>query len=203
MLELWLCCPSSIPRVDPASLNQSFHPGDTIAVVLKGSPLIGRLLSIKGSKAVVSFGGQRRDQDLPLRELVPVDSTGELSSQPLPSPEEVPSFAPTSRNLIEAWQLLVEDGTEGSSRLTLIEFCELLQDPISLPGIAAVWTWLQEPQSLFRWRRDRLVQPLTADERVRLRQQRRSERQAVQHEQRQLELLRLQHPWSEQERGGC
>ena len=200
MLELWLCCPSSIPRVDPASLNQSFHPGDTVAVVLKGSPLIGRLLSIKGSKAVVSFGGQRRDQDLPLRELVPVDSTEELSSQPLPSPEEVPSFAPTSRNLIEAWQLLVEDGTEGSSRLTLIEFCELLQDPISLPGIAAVWTWLQEPQSLFRWRRDRLVQPLTADERVRLRQQRRSERQAVQHEQRQLELLRRQHPWTEQER---
>ena len=200
MLELLLCCPSSIPRVDPASLNQSFHPGDTIAVVLKGSPLIGRLLSIKGSKAVVSFGGQRRDQDLPLRELVPVDSTGELSSQPLPSPEEVQSFAPTSRSLIEAWQLLVEDGPDGSSRLNLIEFCELLQDPISLPGIAAVWTWLQEPQSLFRWRRDRLVQPLTADERVRLRQQRRSERQAVQHEQRQLELLRLQHPWSEQER---
>ena len=200
MLELLLCCPSSIPRVDPASLNQSFHPGDTIAVVLKGSPLIGRLLSIKGSKAVVSFGGQRRDQDLPLRELVPVDSTGELSSQPLPSPEEVQSFAPTSRSLIEAWQLLVEDGPEGSSRLNLIEFCELLQDPISLPGIAAVWTWLQEPQSLFRWRRDRLVQPLTADERVRLRQQRRSERQAVQHEQRQLELLRLQQPWSEQER---
>ena len=200
MLELLLCCPSSIPRVDPASLNQSFHPGDTVAVVLKGSPLIGRLLSIKGSKAVVSFGGQRRDQDLPLRELVPVDSAGELSSQPLPSPEEVQSFAPTSRSLIEAWQLLVEDEPEGSSRLNLIEFCELLQDPISLAGIAAVWTWLQEPQSLFRWRRDRLVQPLTADERVRLRQQRRSERQAVQHEQRQLELLRLQQPWSEQER---
>ena len=200
MLELWLCCLSSIPRVDPASLNQSFHPGDTIAVVLKGSPLIGRLLSIKGSKAVVSFGGHRRDQDLPLRDLVPVESTGELSSQPLPSPEEVQSFAPTSRSLIEIWQLLDEDGSEGSSRLTLIEFCELLQDPISLPGVAAVWTWLQEPQSLFRWRRDRLVQPLTADERVRLRQQRRSERQVVQHEQRQLELLRLQRPWSEQER---
>ena len=176
-------------------MNQSFHPGDTIAVVLKGSPLIGRLVSIKGSKAVISFGGQRRDQDLPLRDLVPVDSIGDLSSQPLPSPEEVQSFAPSSRSLVEAWQLLVDDGPEGSSRLSLIEFCELLQDPISLPVIAAVWTWLQEPQSLFRWRRDRLVQPLTADERVRLRQQRRSERQAVQHEQRQLELLRLQQPW--------
>ena len=43
-------------------------------MVLKSSPLIGRLLSIKGSKAVVSFGGQRRDQDLPLRDLVPIDS---------------------------------------------------------------------------------------------------------------------------------
>ena len=200
MHELWLCCPSSIPRVDSGSLNQSFHPGDTIAVVLKGSPLIGRLVSIKGSKAVVSFGGQRRDQDLPLRDLVPVDSTGDLSSQPLPSPEEVQSFAPSSRSLVEAWQLLVDDGPEGSSRLNLIEFCELLQDPISLPVIAAVWTWLQEPQSLFRWRRERLVQPLTADERVRLRQQRRCERLAVQQEQRQLALLRINRPWSERER---
>ena len=200
MLGLLLCCPSSIPRVDSAALSQSFHSGDTIAVVLKGSPLIGRLLSIKGSKAVVSFGGQRRDQDLPLRDLIPVDQSGELSSQPLPAPDQVQDCAPTSRSLIEAWQLLADEGPEGSSKLSLVEFCELLQDPVSLPVIAAVWTWLQEPQSLFRWRRDRLVQPLTADERIRLRQQRRSERRVAQHQQRQLELMRIQRPLSDDEK---
>ena len=101
-------------------MSQSFHPGDTIAVVLKGSPLIGRLLSIKGSKAVVSFGGQRRDQDLPLRDLIPVDQSGDLSSQPLPAPDQVQDCAPTSRSLIEAWQLLADEGPEGSSKLSLV-----------------------------------------------------------------------------------
>ena len=68
--------------------------------------------------------------------------------------------------MVEAWQLLVEDAPDGSTRLSLAEFCELLQDPPSLAGVAAIWTWLQSSQSLFRWRRDRLVQPLTLDERV-------------------------------------
>ena len=181
-------------------MNQSFQPGDTIAVVLKGSPLIGRLLSIKGSKAVVSFGGQRRDQDLPLRDLVPIDSHTDFSSQPVPSPEQVQACSPSQRSLVEAWQLLVEDAPDGGSRLRLGEFSELLQDPPSLALIAAVWTWLQSSQSLFRWRRDRLVQPLTAEERGRLRQQRRSEQRRAQKERRQQELMALKRPWTDQER---
>ena len=181
-------------------MNQSFQPEDTVAVVLKGSPLIGRLLSIKGSKAVVSFGGHRRDQDLPLRDLVPVVSSVDFRSQPVPTPEQVQTCSPSLRSLVEAWQLLVEDAPDGSTRLSLAEFCELLQDPPSLAGVAAIWTWLQSSQSLFRWRRDRLVQPLTIDERVRLRQQRQSARQVAQRQQRQLELMRLQQPWSEEER---
>ena len=66
--------------------------------------------------------------------------------------------------------------------------------------VAAIWTWLHSPQSLFRWRRDRLVQPLTKEERVRLREQRRAERREERQEQRQLELMRLQRPWTDQER---
>ena len=181
-------------------MNQSFQPGDTVAVVLKSSPLIGRLLSVKGSKAVVSFGGQRRDQDLPLRDLVALEQSGPLASQAVPTPEQVQANDPSRRNLVEAWQLLVDDAPDGSARLSLTEFCGLLQDPPSLAVVAAIWTWLHSPQSLFRWRRDRLVQPLTTEERVRLREQRRAERREERQEQRQLELMRLQRPWTDQER---
>ena len=181
-------------------MNQSFQPGDTVAVVLKSSPLIGRLLSVKGSKAVVSFGGQRRDQDLPLRDLVALEQCGPLASQAVPTPEQVQANDPSRRNLVEAWQLLVDDAPDGSARLSLTEFCGLLQDPPSLAVVAAIWTWLHSPQSLFRWRRDRLVQPLTTEERVRLREQRRAERREERQEQRQLELMRLQRPWTDQER---
>ena len=181
-------------------MNQSFQPGDTVAVVLKSSPLIGRLLSVKGSKAVVSFGGQRRDQDLPLRDLVALEQSAPLASQAVPTPEQVQANDPSRRNLVEAWQLLVDDAPDGSARLSLTEFCGLLQDPPSLAVVAAIWTWLHSPQSLFRWRRDRLVQPLTTEERVRLREQRRAERREERQEQRQLELMRLQRPWTDQER---
>ena len=181
-------------------MNQSFQPGDTVAVVLKSSPLIGRLLSVKGSKAVVSFGGQRRDQDLPLRDLVALEQSGPWASQAVPTPEQVQANDPSRRNLVEAWQLLVDDAPDGSARLSLTEFCGLLQDPPSLAVVAAIWTWLHSPQSLFRWRRDRLVQPLTTEERVRLREQRRAERREERQEQRQLELMRLQRPWTDQER---
>ena len=181
-------------------MNQSFQPGDTVAVVHKSSPLIGRLLSVKGSKAVVSFGGQRRDQDLPLRDLVALEQSGPLASQAVPTPEQVQANDPSRRNLVEAWQLLVDDAPDGSVRLSLTEFCGLLQDPPSLAVVAAIWTWLHSPQSLFRWRRDRLVQPLTKEERVRLREQRRAERREERQEQRQLELMRLQRPWTDQER---
>ena len=172
-------------------MNSTVHPGDTVAVVLKGSALIGRLLSIKGSKAVVSFAGQRRDQDLAIRDLTLISAGTSITTQPLPLPEQVQNRLPCTRTAGEAWWLLESDQPGGAARLSLIELSELLLNPVDLAGVAAVWTWLQGKQNWFRWRRDRLVQPLTYDEIRRLRQQRHREQRAIQHEQRQQALLRL------------
>ena len=181
-------------------MNNSIQPGDTVAVVLKGSPLFGRLLSIKGSKAVLSFGGQRRDQGLPLRDLIAIDPEHLFDSSELPAPEQVQDNAPSPRSVVEAWQLLETDQPGGMARLSLCELGELVLNPFNLAGLAALWTWMHGTQQLFRWRRDRLVQPLTRDERANLRRQRRSVRLAQRHEQRQLDLLRAQRVLTDQER---
>jgi exoribonuclease-2 len=181
-------------------LNNSIQPGDTVAVVLKGSPLFGRLLSIKGSKTVVSFGGQRRDQGLPLRELIAIDPEHLFDGSELPTPEQVQDSAPSARAVVEAWQLLETDQPGGMARLSLCELGELVLTPFNLAGLAALWAWLHGSQQLFRWRRDRLIQPLTLEERASQRRQRRSERQAQRKEQRQLALLRAQRALSDDER---
>ena len=173
-------------------MSNSIQPGDTVAVVLKGSPLIGRLLSIKGSKAVVSFGGQRRDQGLPLRDLIAIDPDHLFDNSVLPAPEQVQDSAPSARAVVEAWQLLETDQPGGMARLSLCELGELVLTPLNLEGLAALWSWVQGSQQLFRWRRDRLLQPLTLEERASQRRQRRSERQAQRKEERQLELLRTE-----------
>lgn len=181
-------------------MNNSIQPGDTVAVILKGSPLFGRLLSIKGSKAVLSFGGQRRDQGLPLRELIPIDPEHRFVHSDLPAPQQVQDSAPSARAVLEAWQLLEMDQPGGLPRLSLCELGELVLTPFNLAGLAALWAWLHGSQQLFRWRRDRLIQPLSREERASLRRQRRAERQAQQHEQRQLALLRAERALSDDER---
>ena len=180
-------------------MNNSIQPGDTVAVVLKGSPLFGRLLSIKGSKAVLSFGGQRRDQGLPLRDLIAIDPDHQFNNSALPAPEQVQDSSPSPRAVVEVWQLLETDQPGGMARLSLCELGDLLLSPLSLAGVAALWSWLNGPQQLFRWRRDRLIQPLTKEERAGLRRQRRSERQAQLHKQRQLALLQRECTFSDGE----
>ena len=181
-------------------MNNSIQPGDTVAVVLKGSPLIGRLLSIKGSKAVLSFGGQRRDQGMPLRDLIAIDPEHLFDSTVLPAPEQVQDSAPSARAVVEAWQLLETDQPGGSARLSLWELGELVLTPFNLAGLAALWAWLHGTQQLFRWRRDRLIQPLPREERASLRRQRRAERREQQQQQRQLELLRAERGLTDAER---
>ena len=181
-------------------MNHSIQPGDTVAVVLKGSPLIGRLLSIKGSKAVLSFGGQRRDQGMPLRDLIAIDPEHLFDTTVLPAPEQVQDSAPSARAVVEAWQLLETDQPGGSARLSLWELGELVLTPFNLAGLAALWAWLHGTQQLFRWRRDRLIQPLPREERASLRRQRRAERREQQQQQRQLELLRAERGLTDAER---
>ena len=86
------------------------------------------------------------------------------------------------------------------ARLSLCELGDLVLTPFNLAGLAALWAWLHGSQQLFRWRRDRLIQPLPFEERTSLRRQRRAERQAQQDEQRQLALLQAERALSDDER---
>lgn len=190
----WLCFHSSTPRADPQALTNTASPGDTVAVILKGTPLIGRLLSTKGSRAVIFFCGQRRNQELPLRELTFFDPEGRFSSEDLPQPEQIQERCPSARTTGEAWLLLESDQPGGQARLDLLDFCDLLLPSIDLAGVAAVWTWLLGSQGWFRWRRDRLIQPLSAQDIRRQHRQDRAEQLAIQLEQRQQDLLLQSHP---------
>ena len=135
-------------------VKASVKANDIVAVVLKGVPLIGRLLSLKGSKAVISFGGQRRDQDLPLRELVPV---GHVSDQPLPTPDELSELMPDRKTAAEAWWILAADAEAMQQNQTLLELTDLLKANVDTPDIAATWSWLHGDQPWFRWRRDQSI----------------------------------------------
>ena len=196
----WLCFRSSTLRAEAQALSGTASPGDTVAVSLKGTPLIGRLLSIKGSKAVVVFYGQRRNQELPLRELIFFDSENRFSSEELPQTERIQDRCPSARTTGEAWLLLESDQPGGKARLDLLDFCDLLLPSVDLAGVAAVWTWLQGSQRWFRWRRDRLIQPLTAQEIRRQHRQNRAEQRAIQREQRQQALLMQCHPLTEDQK---
>ena len=183
-------------------MASDFQTDDIVGVLLKGQPLIGRLLSCKGSKAVLAFGGQRRDQEIPLRELVPC---GELSDSVrrsvLPTPEQVQSIVLSPRVSAEAWWLLVSDVTDDTLPcISLSDLTDLLVGQPDLIALAAVWSWLNGPQIWFRLRRDRTLQarPLNEIRQQRLKQRR--EHLQREHDLRQLALLQESAPLTEQRR---
>mgnify|MGYP001179789534 CR=1 FL=1 len=160
-------------------MKTTLQPDAIVGVLLKGQPLIGRLLSLKGSKAVVSFGGQRRDQDLPLRDLSPTGASGNgPDRRVLPTPEAVQAISIAARTGAEAWWLLMSDAGDGSEApcLCLAELTDLLLGFRGLADLAAVWAWLHSDQVWFRIRRDHTVQPRGVDDIRRQRQQSHRER---------------------------
>ena len=161
-------------------MKPAFAPGEIVAVVIKGQALLGRLLSFKGSKAALSFGGQRRDQELPQRELIALPGLdADVASGTLPTPEDNQSRQPQSRAAAEVWWLLMSDHVGSSDQcpaLSLIELAELMTHPLDLTGLAAVWSWLHTDQPWFRLKRDRSIQPKSSDE---IRRQRLQTRQLV------------------------
>ena len=167
-------------------VKASVKANDIVAVVLKGVPLIGRLLSLKGSKAVISFGGQRRDQDLPLRELVAV---GHVSDQPLPTPDELSELMPDRKTAAEAWSILAADAEAMQQNQTLLELTDLLKANVDTPDIAATWAWLHGDQPWFRWRRDQSISVVPLDEIQRKRKLQKQQRLAEDHSQQQIALL--------------
>ena len=167
-------------------VKASVKANDIVAVVLKGVPLIGRLLSLKGSKAVISFGGQRRDQDLPVRELVAV---GHVSDQPLPTPDEVSGLMPDRKTAAEAWWILAADAEAVQQNQSLLELTDLLRANVDTPDIAATWAWLHGEQAWFRWRRDQSIAVVPLDEIQRKRKLQKQQRLAEDHNQQQIAVL--------------
>ena len=167
-------------------VKASVKANDIVAVVLKGVPLIGRLLSLKGSKAVISFGGQRRDQDLPVRELVAV---GHVSDQPLPTPDEVSGLMPDRKTAAEAWWILAGDAEAMQQNQSLLELTDLLRANVDTPDIAATWAWLHGEQAWFRWRRDQSIAVVPLDEIQRKRKLQKQQRLAEDHHQQQIAVL--------------
>ena len=167
-------------------VKASVKANDIVAVVLKGVPLIGRLLSLKGSKAVISFGGQRRDQDLPVRELVAV---GHVSDQPLPTPDEVSELMPDRKTAAEAWWILAADAELMQQNQSLLELTDLLRANVDTPDIAATWAWLHGEQAWFRWRRDHSIAVVPLDEIQRKRKLHKQHRLAEDHNQQQIAVL--------------
>ena len=171
-------------------MANDFHTDDIVGVLIKGQPLIGRLLSCKGSKAVLTFGGHRRDQEIPLRELV---SCGELIEtvrrSVLPTPEQVQALVLAPRVCAEAWWLLVSDATDDSLPcISLADLTDLLVGEPDLTALAAVWNWVNGPQIWFRLRRDRSLQARPLKEIRQQRMQQRRERLQQEHDDRQLAL---------------
>ena len=173
-------------------MKTTLQPDSIVGVLLKGQPLIGRLLSLKGSKAVVSFGGQRRDQDLPLRDLSPTGASRDgLDRLTLPTPDAVQAVTIGARTSAEAWWLLVSDAGDGTEApcLSLAELTDLLLGFRGLADLAAVWSWLHNDQIWFRIRRDHTVQPRGVDDIRRQRQQSHRERLRAADNRRQLDLV--------------
>jgi len=179
-------------------LKPTIQTDSIVGLVLKGQPLIGRVLSSKGSRASISFGGERRDQELPQRDLAVIEGLESATSrEALPTPDAIQGCSISVRTAAETWWVLHSDHTgpdEDLPTLSLVDLADLVMTSVTLASIAAVWDWLHGPQLWFRVRRDRLLQVRPLREIKRQRSRNKQERLLIQHQERQLELLRSPQP---------
>ena len=89
-------------------MTPSLQQGDLVGFVLKGQPQIGLLTSLKGSRAIVSVAGTRREQQLASRELSVLKQKHNMVEveTSLPTMSEVRNLSLNSRDLIAGWRLL-------------------------------------------------------------------------------------------------
>ena len=179
-------------------MKPTIQTDSIVGLVLKGQPLIGRVLSSKGSRASISFGGERRDQELPQRDLAVIEGLESATSrEALPTPDAIQGCSISVRTAAETWWVLHSDHTgpdEDLPTLSLVDLADLVMTSVTLASIAAVWDWLHGPQLWFRVRRDRLLQVRPLREIKRQRSRNKQERLLIQHQERQLELLRSPQP---------
>ena len=164
--------------------------------------------SFKGSRALIGFAGNRKDLELPARELVLFPSLGEqFRDASLPATEDAQASIPSTRDAAAAWWLLVSDHPDAATpdqlpSLSIDDLAELLYEQVGLTEIAGLWRWLHGGQPWFRLRRDRSLQPRGREEIRRDRRSARAQQLEQEKEQRQLQLLSSDRSLSQDEREG-
>jgi len=159
----------------PASLQ----PGDLVGV----SDARGHQLAVvhgqRGSRLEVRSGLEARLQQVPLRDIELIlalpPSACEVPDRIVDPPWNLSSAAvaaacPSSRDLAQAWMVLVEE--PGTWEGTLADLAGLLGSTADPPLLAACWLWLRGDQTLFRLRQTRIT-PRRLEELRPLRQERR------------------------------
>ncbi|MFL0792362.1 MAG: ribonuclease catalytic domain-containing protein [Prochlorococcus sp.] len=215
MPALWRCCPSSTPKAErhwhatedttaTTTLKTSLHQGDLVGVVHKGQVLIGILLSEKGSRATIKFCGQRRDQELPSRELTQLlsVSTAESDQCSLPELSDLRKLVLNQKDLAEGWWLLESERQASdcpATAMAIAELAELLLPQSDGLYLGALWLWLHGDQQWFRLRRDHLVEARASDEIRRLQREHRREQRRQQQRREAMERLRQDAVLSDQQ----
>lgn len=159
----------------PASLQ----PGDLVGVSDARGHQLAVIHSQRGSRLEVRSGFEARLQQLPLRDIalilpLPPSASGvpdRIADPPWNlSPAAVALACPTSRDLGQAWMVLMEE--PGTWEGTVADLAGLLGSAADPSLLAACWLWLHGDQTLFRLRQARIT-PRCLEELRPLRQERR------------------------------
>ncbi len=175
-------------------MKPSLHQGDLVGLSVKGNPQFGRLIALKGTRAVVSLSGAGREYELPVRELTVLETKlfeGQTQEQ-LPTIAEIRKLILPAKDLIVGWRLLESDRSvnqQSEAALTVSELTELLLGCVDTLHLAALWIWLNGEQPFFRLRRDHLVEPRPFVDVQRIRKNSRNQR--IRQQQRQVALRLL------------
>ena len=144
-------------------MKTPLQQGDLVGFVNKGQILVGKFLSEKGSRAVITLPGHKRNLELPIRDLTLLYSTisSTKHSLDLPTISETRECVLDQTDLREAWWLLENERQNKNNQLQqlkMTEFADFVLPEISGPNLAALWIWLNNDQPWFRLRRDHLVE---------------------------------------------
>jgi exoribonuclease-2 len=179
------------------SASRRFTAGDLVGLHDDGRSLLAVVVAEKGTRLDLRVGFeakavQRGVRQLDLLAALPGDQTApaRLSQPPWGlSPETLQQAAPSPRELGAAWLLLQDNPTS----LELGDFVDLISDGGEPVQRAACWLWLQGPQTLFRWRQQRVEARPLVDVR-RLRRDARRQQLAEQRRRQWQDALRQRRP---------
>jgi exoribonuclease-2 len=137
-----------------------FQPTDLVGLIEAGQPHLAVVQAIKGSRADLLVGPQSKPLQRPLRQLDAIfrgpdpqtPARGILQPPWQLQAERLQKVCPPQRDFGAAWLLLGDQ----PDPLSLADFCDLLGGAEDPARRSACWLWLQGPQTLFRWRQERV-----------------------------------------------